>query len=193
MVYVRDSSDECKRIVRSHDDLTINQVATKLQIDDKSIRDRIQTLTRRCEMRLLRFAVTLFVISTFGYAQHVGWGGFSRGGSASGSFRGVRPAPPGSMGPARFAPRLSPYSVRGPRSFGGPGMNMASSSMQRAPYHSPHGGHHGHDGHFHNHAFFFPFRGFPPVWGYSYWPSIFDDWDNWGNFDSQPTGDYAPP
>jgi hypothetical protein len=47
----------------------------------------------------------------------------------------------------------------------------------------------GHDGHLHN----FPFRRFPSVWGYSYWPGIFDDWGSWDNFDSQPTGNYAAP
>jgi hypothetical protein len=68
--------------------------------------------------------------------------------------------------------------------------------MHRAPFHSPYG-HREHDGHFHNHVFivnpFFPFRAFPSFWGYSYGPSIFDDWYNWANFDSQPTVNYAAP
>lgn len=109
---------------------------------------------------------------------------------------GLRPAPPGFMGPVRFAPRMSPSPARGSRPFGGAGMNMASSYMHRVPFHSPHG-HRGHDGHFHNHVFivnpFFPFTAFPSFWGYSFGQSIFDDGDNWANFDSQPTENYEAP
>jgi hypothetical protein len=96
------------------------------------------------------------------------------------------------MGSARFAARTSPFPVRGPQVVGG--MNMASSSMYRAPFHSPDGGHHGRDGHFHNHVIVANrFRGLPFFWGYPYiWPSDFDDWNDWDNC-SQQTGNCAEP
>ena len=99
--------------------------------------------------------------------MHGGSGGFSRGGFAGGSFRGGY-GPPPSRGNS-VGPGFRGNFRHGNRPFFFP-RNRFFFPQNR----------------------FFPYRGFPFVWGYPYlWPSIFDDWDNWGNFDSQQTGNYA--
>jgi hypothetical protein len=98
---------------------------------------------------------------------------------------------PGYAGPSRLAPGSPSYPVRGPRPVAG-GPRVPSSSMHRAPYHSPYGGNHFHDGHHHphNHVVFVN-GGYPYGWGYPYvWPSIFNDSDS---YDSQPDSNYAAP
>ena len=118
--------------------------------------------------------------------SHSGFAGFAAPRS------GYRSATPGFSGPGRFAPRPSPFPARGPQVA--ESMNMASSSVSRAPFRTPNAGRHGRDGHFHNHVIVANrFRGFPFIWGYpDIWPSIFDDWNNWDNC-SQQAGNYAAP
>lgn len=117
-------------------------------------------------MRLLRLAAILFVLSTFSYGQRAGMHGGSVGISK------------GRFASDSFRGGYAP-SPSGGNSVG-PGFR---DNLRRG-----------------NRPFFFarnrfiPFRGFPFVWGYPYlWPSIFDDSNNWGNFDSQQTGNYAAP
>jgi hypothetical protein len=163
--------------------------------------------------RLAAVAVMLVWLSSGAFAQRVGsQGGFSgsHGGfsAPAGGFAGrgapmshagfaaprggYRSATPGFMGPAQFAPRSSPFPVRGPQVVDGMSMSMASSSINRAPFHAPNGGRRGRDGHFHNHVIVANrFRGFPFFGGYPFiWPSTFDDWGNWDNC-SQQTGNRA--
>ena len=142
-------------------------------------------------MRLLQFAAILFVLSTFSYGQHGGMhggsGGFSRGGFAGGGFRGGSASPRfrSNGGPPGFRARVPMSHIGGGFRPVPPGRAFNRSRNGRF-----------HDGRFHHHVIivnrFFPFRRFPFVWGYPYlWPSIFDDWGNGYNYDSQQTGNYG--